>query len=734
MPTAPGVQSAARNLGGIVVSWHIRSVSACVGLAALAAVFVGGVAAHADPVPDPIVNPALVELAASSAAPGTPESAVESGLSSDGDAGLVVDEVGRVLVEVEFADAGGLQSGLDAVAALGEVSRVAQSEPDVFVSVSTDRFDDLAGIPGVVEVSPALSAVTSSADATPATSTTTASSVPAGSCRTLPSDLDTALGTAGVRADFGVDGTGVVVGILSDSFAADPTARTTPAQDVVAGALPGPGNPCGYGVPVRVLAEDTTGEGKDEGRAMAQIIHSAAPGARLLFAAAGPGQSTLADSVRLLHAAGATVIVDDVWFPEETLWQRGVVATALAEAEADGITVISSAGNATQIGLLGDTAGQSIGSWEATSFSATDCPAAILADLDPAQRIGVVDCADMSGGSGQPRATLTFAASTAEKKGTIMTQWSEPMYGLTTHIHPVVVDHSTGRPVGPSVQPDRDTPSVTVDLAAHSSGTYDIVLVRQRIDPAEATPDSELRIKWKTTGVTLTALQDTSSPTVVVGPTVWAHAGDPATIAAAAASVGDTGHLEDFSSSGPSLYLFEPIHADRTPSPRYAEPITLLKPQITGLDGEQTTFFGQNSTDAPDVWRFYGTSAAAPSIAAVAALAQAAAPTARAADIRREMLLTADDVSVSESYAGPTTSAWIGAGLIDPDGLLEALVGPTPAPPTPAPAPAANAAPAKLADTGAASGDAQQTAAPLLGLAALALAVGALLTARRRLR
>ncbi|MCS5495917.1 S8 family serine peptidase [Cnuibacter physcomitrellae] len=710
-----------------------RPLAACLGATALAVLLVAG-PAHAEPVSGDealIVNPALTELAESGAAPGSAEGEAASGLSTDGASALVVDDAARVLVGVVFADDDALQAGLAAVTGLGEIARTARSAPEVFVSVAPSRFDDLAAIPGVVEVSPALSGVTSDTPALggPAADAPDVAATAAPSCRSIPSDVDSALGNAGVREKFGVDGTGVVVGILSDSFAGAPHALTTPAQDVAAGALPGPGNPCGYETAVRVLVDDTTGQGSDEGRAMAQIIHSAAPGATLLFAAAGPGQSTLADSVRMLHEAGATVIVDDVWFPEETLWQRGLVATAIAEANDDGVTLLSSAGNATSIGTLGDEPGQSIGSWETTAFHPMTCPTAVLDIVDRWSPTGTIDCADMSGGTDQPRATLALTAATAEKGGTLMTQWSEPMYGLTTMIVPLLLDHATGTLVNLPVQADRDTPSISVSVPVRASADYDLVLVRERMDPATATPDAELRVKWKTSGLSLSALQDTTSPDVVVGPTVWAHAGDPATIAVAAASVLDTSQLEDFSSSGPSTYLFEPVHADRTPSPRYPSPLTLFKPQITGVDGEQTTFFGQNSTEQPDVWRFYGTSAAAPSVAAVAALAQAAAPQATADEIRQQMILTADDVSANEAYAGATTPAWIGAGLVDPDGLLAALVGPSPAPPGPSPAPVPVPAAAggdRLADTGAAP----ELPWALVGV--LALGVGIAIGQRRR--
>jgi hypothetical protein len=44
----------------------------------------------------------------------------------------------------------------------------------------------------------------------------------------------------------------------------------------------------------------------------------------------------------------------------------------------------------------------------------------------------------------------------------------------------------------------------------------------------------------------------------------------------------------------------------------------LMKPDLVGPGGTATSFFGLQ--DAAGVWRFYGTAAAAPNVAAVAAL------------------------------------------------------------------------------------------------------------------
>ena len=73
------------------------------------------------------------------------------------------------------------------------------------------------------------------------------------------------------RATFGITGSGVTVGVLSDSF----NCKGGAAVDVATNDLS----------PVTVLQEDPgCSSGTDEGRAMLQIVHDVAPGAGLLFA------------------------------------------------------------------------------------------------------------------------------------------------------------------------------------------------------------------------------------------------------------------------------------------------------------------------------------------------------------------------------------------------------------------------------------------------------------------
>src|SRR4051812_10490647 len=94
----------------------------------------------------------------------------------------------------------------------------------------------------------------------------------------------------------GVDGAGITVGILSDSF---DTATTDvfgdpllihAADDVASGDLPGPGNPLNAN-PVKVLEDFDDPTATDEGRAILQIVHDIAPKATLCFATAAVSET-----------------------------------------------------------------------------------------------------------------------------------------------------------------------------------------------------------------------------------------------------------------------------------------------------------------------------------------------------------------------------------------------------------------------------------------------------------
>ncbi|MBL7951757.1 MAG: S8 family serine peptidase [Flavobacteriales bacterium] len=158
----------------------------------------------------------------------------------------------------------------------------------------------------------------------------------------ITSQGDTALRSFRAREVFGVDGTGIKVGVISDSYntkLGDPA-----ADDVLRGDLPGLTN-AAHPAPVQVLQEYPYGTRTDEGRAMLQIVHDVAPGAELAFHTGFTGALDMAKGIRDLQLAGCDVIVDDVSYISEPCFRDGVIAQAVDAVKALGVSYFSAAGN-----------------------------------------------------------------------------------------------------------------------------------------------------------------------------------------------------------------------------------------------------------------------------------------------------------------------------------------------------------------------------------------------------
>lgn len=152
----------------------------------------------------------------------------------------------------------------------------------------------------------------------------------------------------------GVTGEGITIGILSDSYATS-SSSTTAEDDVASGDLPGVGNPFGNEEPVVVLEDLQSPTASDEGRAMAQLIHDVAPKARLGFATAFVGGEVgFANNIKALAGFDvpnavpgfeADIIVDDIIYLAEPMFQDGIIAQAVDDVTAAGKSYFSSAGN-----------------------------------------------------------------------------------------------------------------------------------------------------------------------------------------------------------------------------------------------------------------------------------------------------------------------------------------------------------------------------------------------------
>jgi hypothetical protein len=167
------------------------------------------------------------------------------------------------------------------------------------------------------------------------------------------------------------DGTGISIGVLSDSFNSQPSAEggaTTAQEDVVTGDLPGgtganpgptPSNPNPNTQAVVVLQDyNPVGGATNEGRGMCQVVADMAPMARIGFATADTGEVGFANNIRALGGlAGYTypddvqqgfkgdVVCDDVSYLDEPMFQDGIVAQGVIDVVSNGASYCSSAAN-----------------------------------------------------------------------------------------------------------------------------------------------------------------------------------------------------------------------------------------------------------------------------------------------------------------------------------------------------------------------------------------------------
>lgn len=576
---------------------------------------------------------------------------------------------------------------IEALAALGTVDSVAAKYLVIGATIPTSNLEAVAALEHVQSVQETLTPGSSGtawdgAIAPTVTETDTKTDAPseasadADTCRAVPANLAEPLNVPLARELYGLDGEGVRIGIISDSF--DHAAEllpSTPAQDVAAGMLPGSGNPCGYEQPVEVLMESTD-PASDEGRGMAQLVHSIAPGATLLFASGWDGQAGFAEAVERLTAAGADIIVDDVSYFDEPIFQDGVPSNAVNDAVALGVTFFSSAGNTTSIGTQGESAGRVISSWEAPEYRPTACPA-VVTDLLPESGAASVDCMDFDPSAGQD-STNTLTYPDLESRGftaITMLQWAEPVGAATNELAVFVLDDS-GTVVGASLAGTAGSP-IQIAGFQPSAGDYDFVIVR---DTSDGVPALNPRVKMIFMGGFLQAAEySKSTGGDIVGPSIFGHNGTPAVVSVSAANAATPTELERFSSTGPTTLYFEPFPSTNA----LPEPISGA-PTLTSLDGGWTNFFGNPVDGQPGVYSFTGTSAAAPAAAAVTGLGLQLDPGATPQELRDALTDTA--VPIDSIVESVTVADSAGAGLVDAVGFLAALPSSTPIPtPTPTP-------------------------------------------------
>jgi hypothetical protein len=415
------------------------------------------------------------------------------------------------------------------------------------------------------------------------------------------------------RADranrLGITGRGQRVGAMSDGV-------TSLAASVAQGELP---------PDVQVI---DPGEG-DEGTGMLEIVHDSAPGAKLLFTGTGETLEDHVAGLRALAAAGSTLITEDLAFDDEPAFQQGLAATTAERLALGGVWFSSSAGN---LGARHTPRVPAVG----TGTTPDGLPDTAFGDRCPTvprNAVAVAGGTDTSfdlrlGANGLILATL---------------QWSEPRaiyptpgQGGFTDVNLYLLDATTGRCLAYSnaVQANGvgDTiEQVLYDSAELGAGTHSLKLVVDVAGTSSAAAAPLIDLRWRT-AVAGSAAVDAPARAGSLNPdSNYLYAATSAGAADAGQSTDPkTVPLETFSAGGP----VQVGSTTRCPGGA-AGPCTgvagggfrtAIAPTWTAGDGISISGAGgfPNPAVCPTtetgVCRFFGTSAAAPSAAGVAAL------------------------------------------------------------------------------------------------------------------
>ena len=392
---------------------------------------------------------------------------------------------------------------------------------------------------------------------------------------------------------------------------------------------------------------------------MMQIVHDLSPGSPLDFATAFLSEASFASNITALAAQGAKVIVDDVTYFDEPMYQDGIVEQAITGVRAQGVDYFSSAANNRQI-----LNGHEVGSYEAVNgYRPVPCPA--IAGIT-----GHADCHDFGGGD----TTFTYEPANAQTIRAIM-NWGEAWSAVNTDLDLYLINQAAGTVLASSATADtgggsqRTFEFIAGTQTAPAGASWAFVVARKSSAAPSATP--RFKIVFAENGAHPFVSMEREVPTPgtgdVMGPTVFGHNGGASVMSVGASDVrvAPTA-LNTYSSYGPVTTLFGPVNGS-TPAAPLSSPRVLNKPDLVASDCNVNTFFG----GAGPTFRFCGTSSAAPHAASVFALLRQKFPSATTEAINAAMVATATPIAgVPASFQG--------AGLVNAQAAPGAVVLPQP--------------------------------------------------------
>jgi hypothetical protein len=468
------------------------------------------------------------------------------------------------------------------------------------------------------------------------------------------------------RLTYGIDGTGLKIGILSDSF----NAKNGYANETALGDLPGPGNPNGFTQTVKYAGSGDyfAANASDEGRAMAQIIHALLPGAELYYATAFKGSEDFANNILALRGispapgefgnvpnGGCDIIVDDVGYSEEPALRDGatkgvdsptnvaVIKQAVNDVVAHGALYFSSAKNS------GNKNDNQSGTWEGDFVDGGAVSGALATTVGQLGKPGGRVHNWNPGGTADTLNTVTVTGNYSS------VEWSDPL-GSSANDYDIYTLNAAGTVVvggGFDVQDGDDDPTEGLYQTNGTAASRQMVIVKA--DNAETRfitiETGRARLEYGTEGQTRG--HNTAPGGFNVGATPTSTAVGPSF----PAPFGPTNQVETFSSDGPRRVFYDQNNfAFNGLTLATGGGIVRQKPDITAADGAPTT--------TPGFSRFFGTSAAAPHAAAISGLVKLAFRKAGVANPRMTSIRTAMQSTATDIEA-PGVDRDSGHGVVD---------------------------------------------------------------------
>ncbi len=330
--------------------------------------------------------------------------------------------------------------------------------------------------------------------------------------------------------------------------------------------------------------------GGDEGTAMLEVIYDLAPGADLYFHDCGDDWIAFNNAIDALVAAGCTVIVDDIGWITQPFYEDGIIAKHVKSLVDSGqIIYVSSAGNAAGEHYQGNF-------------------------YDDGNKYH-----DFSGGKDSANKQIYLTLDPGEDVIAVL-QWND-VFGKSGNDYDLyMIDRATMREVAHSNMLQDGAGSDPMEILYYlntTTSTINLAVYVKLYNGAAKNLELYLYPGYGTA---------VSSKNIVSANSIFGHAAVPGVITCGAIDHALPTQIESFSSRGPVTMV---------------DGSSRQKPDVCGADGVSVTGVGGFPS------HFYGTSAAAPHVAAIAALVWSQHPQLSAPQIRNRILGNTKDLGAA---------------------------------------------------------------------------------------